>query len=100
MVVPEKKCREKTTRKSKRRSSELESDDVGHVKQIKMEEVTSQLVSQPSPERGGVEKQWSISETVTYNLNSENVKILKVATLKCWWWEMKNHQHYILQHVQ
>ncbi|XP_039982826.1 interferon regulatory factor 9 isoform X2 [Xiphias gladius] len=43
VVVPEKKCREKTTRKSKRRSSELESDDVGHVKQIKMEEVTSQL---------------------------------------------------------
>ncbi|XP_022623446.1 interferon regulatory factor 9 [Seriola dumerili] len=38
LVAPEKKCREKTTRRSKRRSSELDSDDVSNVKQIKTEE--------------------------------------------------------------
>uniref|UniRef100_A0A7N6BLG6 IRF tryptophan pentad repeat domain-containing protein n=1 Tax=Anabas testudineus TaxID=64144 RepID=A0A7N6BLG6_ANATE len=45
LVLPEKKHREKTTRRSKRRSSESESDDSSHVKQIKMEQVTSQLVN-------------------------------------------------------
>ncbi|XP_040921668.1 interferon regulatory factor 9 [Toxotes jaculatrix] len=42
LVAPEKKGREKTSRRSKRRSSELESDDVSRDKQIKTEEVTSQ----------------------------------------------------------
>jgi len=43
--MPEKKSREKGSRKLKRRSSGSESDDVCGVKQIKTEEVTSQLVS-------------------------------------------------------
>nr|XP_033494879.1 interferon regulatory factor 9 isoform X1 [Epinephelus lanceolatus]XP_033494880.1 interferon regulatory factor 9 isoform X1 [Epinephelus lanceolatus] len=45
MVVPEKKSRVKVTKRPKRRrsSSESESSDVGQTKQIKMEEVTSQL---------------------------------------------------------
>uniref|UniRef100_UPI0037E93FC8 E3 ubiquitin-protein ligase RNF31-like n=1 Tax=Semicossyphus pulcher TaxID=241346 RepID=UPI0037E93FC8 len=52
MVVPEKKCKVKATKRSKRRrrrssssssSSESESDDGGRVKKIKTEEVTSQL---------------------------------------------------------
>uniref|UniRef100_A0A4W6G6B9 Interferon regulatory factor 9 n=1 Tax=Lates calcarifer TaxID=8187 RepID=A0A4W6G6B9_LATCA len=43
LVVPEKKCKEKPGRRSKRRSSKAESDDVSHVKKIKTEEVTSQL---------------------------------------------------------
>ncbi|XP_071340708.1 interferon regulatory factor 9 [Trachinotus anak] len=44
LLAPEKKCREKSTRRSKRRSSEVESDDVTRVKQIKTEEeVTTQL---------------------------------------------------------
>uniref|UniRef100_A0A3Q3J7Q3 IRF tryptophan pentad repeat domain-containing protein n=1 Tax=Monopterus albus TaxID=43700 RepID=A0A3Q3J7Q3_MONAL len=46
LVVPEKKCKEKNTRRSKRRRSESQSDDVNHIKQIKTEDVTSQLVSQ------------------------------------------------------
>lgn len=46
MTVPEKKHRVKTSRRQKtRRSSESESDDVSPVKQIKTEDVTSQLVS-------------------------------------------------------
>nr|UIR15472.1 interferon regulatory factor 9 [Pagrus major] len=43
VVVPEKKCRGKATKRSKRRrSSESDSDDGSQVKQIKTEEVTSQ----------------------------------------------------------
>ncbi|XP_023269018.1 interferon regulatory factor 9-like isoform X1 [Seriola lalandi dorsalis] len=38
LIAPEKKCREKSTRRSKRRSSELDSDDASNVKQIKTEE--------------------------------------------------------------
>uniref|UniRef100_A0A7N8WX17 Interferon regulatory factor 9 n=1 Tax=Mastacembelus armatus TaxID=205130 RepID=A0A7N8WX17_9TELE len=45
LVVPEKKHREKATRRSKRRSSHSESNDGSHVKQVKTEEVTSQVVS-------------------------------------------------------
>uniref|UniRef100_A0A3B4YWH8 Interferon regulatory factor 9 n=1 Tax=Seriola lalandi dorsalis TaxID=1841481 RepID=A0A3B4YWH8_SERLL len=47
LIAPEKKCREKSTRRSKRRSSELDSDDASNVKQIKTEEelAVSQLVS-------------------------------------------------------
>ncbi|XP_038588118.1 interferon regulatory factor 9 [Micropterus salmoides] len=43
VVVPEKKCKVKATRKPKRRRSESESDDASPVKMIKAEEVTSQL---------------------------------------------------------
>ncbi|XP_041824212.1 interferon regulatory factor 9 isoform X2 [Melanotaenia boesemani] len=43
LVMPEKKSREKCSRKQKRRSSESGSEDVRQVKQIKTEEVTSQL---------------------------------------------------------
>ncbi|XP_072234599.1 interferon regulatory factor 9 [Leuresthes tenuis] len=43
LVMPEKKSRDKGSRKLKRRSSGSESDDVCGVKQIKTEEVTSQL---------------------------------------------------------
>lgn len=46
VVVPEKKCRAKAPKKPKRRrrsSSDSESDDGAQVKQIKTEEVTSQL---------------------------------------------------------
>ncbi|XP_044196315.1 interferon regulatory factor 9 [Thunnus albacares] len=43
LVTPEKKPREKPTRRLKRRSSDEESDDGGRVKQIKTEEVSSQL---------------------------------------------------------
>lgn len=49
MVVPEKKRRAKAGKRPKnRRSSESESDDFSHVKRIKVEEVTSQLVSSSS----------------------------------------------------
>ncbi|XP_070784401.1 interferon regulatory factor 9 isoform X2 [Enoplosus armatus] len=43
VVVPEKKCRVKATKRPKRRRSDSESDDGGQFKQIKTEEVTSQL---------------------------------------------------------
>ncbi|CAK6969250.1 interferon regulatory factor 9 [Scomber scombrus] len=43
LVTPEKKSRDKPTKRPKRRSSESESDDVGQVKQIKTEAVSSQL---------------------------------------------------------
>lgn len=47
VVVPEKKSKEKPTRKSKRRSSEVERDVVVvRDKRIKTEDATSQLVSQ------------------------------------------------------
>ncbi|KAM8731941.1 interferon regulatory factor 9 [Acanthopagrus schlegelii] len=47
MLVPEKKCREKATKRSKRRrSSESDDDYVVPVKQIKTEEVTSQQADQ------------------------------------------------------
>ncbi|XP_055364056.1 interferon regulatory factor 9 isoform X2 [Betta splendens] len=42
LTVPEKKCKEKSTRRSKRRSRDSESDDSCHVKQIKKEEVKSE----------------------------------------------------------
>lgn len=46
VLVPEKKCREKATKRSKRRrSSDSDDDYVLPVKQIKTEEVTSQQVS-------------------------------------------------------
>ncbi|XP_054863243.1 interferon regulatory factor 9 [Amphiprion ocellaris] len=45
LLVPEKKCKEKPSRKPKRRrSSDSGSDDGSHMKQIKAEEVTSQLM--------------------------------------------------------
>ncbi|XP_044031748.1 interferon regulatory factor 9 [Siniperca chuatsi] len=43
VLVPEKKCKVKATKRPKRRRSESESDDASQVKQIKAEEVTSQL---------------------------------------------------------
>ncbi|KAF3703870.1 Interferon regulatory factor 8 [Channa argus] len=43
VIVPEKKGKEKSSRRSKRRSSDSESDGIGQLKQIKTEEVTSQL---------------------------------------------------------
>lgn len=43
--MPEKKSRGRSSRRSKRKSSESESDDGSQVKQIKREEVTSQVVS-------------------------------------------------------
>uniref|UniRef100_A0AAT9K801 Interferon regulatory factor 9-like protein n=1 Tax=Amphiprion clarkii TaxID=80970 RepID=A0AAT9K801_AMPCL len=44
LLVPEKKCKEKPSRKTKRRrNSDSGSDDSSQVKQIKAEEVTSQL---------------------------------------------------------
>uniref|UniRef100_A0A3Q1FWP5 Interferon regulatory factor 9 n=1 Tax=Acanthochromis polyacanthus TaxID=80966 RepID=A0A3Q1FWP5_9TELE len=49
VLVPEKKCKEKPSRRPKRRrSSDSESDDSSQMKQIKAEEVTSQLVTQDS----------------------------------------------------
>ncbi|KAM7390119.1 hypothetical protein PAMA_008335 [Pampus argenteus] len=43
LVTPEKKSREKPIKRQKRRSNESESDDAGPVKQIKTEEISSQL---------------------------------------------------------
>uniref|UniRef100_A0A3B4TDQ9 Interferon regulatory factor 9 n=1 Tax=Seriola dumerili TaxID=41447 RepID=A0A3B4TDQ9_SERDU len=69
---------EKTTRRSKRRSSELDSDDVSNVKQIKTEEelAVSQLVSWPPTAAGGgggggqISKQWN-----KYKLKFKLVKV-------------------------
>ncbi|GAA6218458.1 interferon regulatory factor 9 [Lates japonicus] len=54
LVAPEKKCKEKPGRRSKRRSSEIESDDVSHVKKIKTEEATSQLCVEDPLLRSGI----------------------------------------------
>ncbi|KAK2859832.1 hypothetical protein Q5P01_004452 [Channa striata] len=43
VIVPEKKGRGKTSKRSKRRSSDSESDGVSQVKQIKTEDITPQL---------------------------------------------------------
>lgn len=47
LVAPEKKCKEKSTKRSKRKSSEFQSNEASQVKQIKTEEevAVSQLVS-------------------------------------------------------
>lgn len=46
MLVPDKKCKVKASKRPKtRRSSESDSDGAGQKKEIKLEEVTKQLVS-------------------------------------------------------
>uniref|UniRef100_A0A1A7WJK8 Interferon regulatory factor 9 n=1 Tax=Iconisemion striatum TaxID=60296 RepID=A0A1A7WJK8_9TELE len=49
VVIPEKKTREKSSRKLRRRKSEPDEEDSGPVKVIKTEEVTSQLLCVDEP---------------------------------------------------
>uniref|UniRef100_A0A7N6BJP4 IRF tryptophan pentad repeat domain-containing protein n=1 Tax=Anabas testudineus TaxID=64144 RepID=A0A7N6BJP4_ANATE len=80
LVLPEKKHREKTTRRSKRRSSESESDDSSHVKQIKMEQVTSQLfhffVSSPAQDSFNVAVHYLGQEVLRRQIQGTDVRIM------------------------
>lgn len=78
MVVPEKKSREKTSRRSKRRRSESDSDDDSQVKQIKREEATSQLCVEDTLRRSDAPVQTEETTQCTAFIQTDSVDEIRL----------------------